>query len=149
MRVVYFGDSLVIPFDSISWVYYRERPGRSVPERSMPRALATPTSSATQATVYSELDVDVPADVKPPTARPRYPEALRADGIEGEVIAEWVVDTLGRPEVRSFRVIRSTHRYFAEAVREVLPRMRFLPAEKNGHKVRQIVRQPFSFTISR
>jgi TonB family protein len=144
VRFVYLGDSLVMQIGVRTWSYYRERPGRSIPEVT-PAADRPAVSADTSA--YYDFQVDQQADVKPPIVRARYHEALGADGIEGDVVAEWVVDTLGRGELSSFRVVSSSHRYFSDAVREALPRMRFLPAERGGKRVRQIVRQPFSFAI--
>jgi len=59
----------------------------------------------------------------------------------------FVVDTTGRADVASFKVIRTTHELFATAVKNALPRMRFIPAEVGDRKVRQLVQQPFSFAI--
>ena len=83
---------------------------------------------------------------------PRYPEMLREAGVEGQVLAQFVVDTLGRVDMRSFRVLAADHDLFADAVRLTVPRMRFLPAEvgiQSGRprKVPQLVQMPFSFSI--
>jgi hypothetical protein len=60
---------------------------------------------------------------------------------------QFVVDTLGRVETVSFAVLETTHAEFAQAVRAVLPEMRFTPAIVSSHKVRQLVQQPFLFKI--
>jgi len=65
------------------------------------------------------------------------------------VLAQFVVDTLGRVEVASFRVLRSSHALFEQAVRSSLPNMRFLPAEVGGRRVKQLVQQPFVFNLAR
>jgi protein TonB len=57
------------------------------------------------------------------------------------------VDTLGRPELASFKVLQSSHEPFVDAVRDALPGMRFVPAEMHGHRVRQLVQQPFVFSL--
>jgi TonB family protein len=80
---------------------------------------------------------------------PRYPEVLRVSGVEGHVIARFVVDTLGRVEPKSVDVTDATHQLFADAVRDVLLRQRFVPAEAGARRVRQLVVQPFEFRISR
>lgn len=85
----------------------------------------------------------------PGTATPRYPSMLQSAGLEGDVRAQFVVDTLGHVEPGSFRALESTHDLFAAAVREALPRARFKPAEAGGHKVRQLVEQTFTFRITR
>lgn len=82
-----------------------------------------------------------------PGGAPRYPEALRAAGVEGRVRARFVVDTLGRVELASLELPDATHAQFAEAVRQALPRLRFRPAEAGGRRVRQLVEQEFGFTL--
>jgi protein TonB len=65
------------------------------------------------------------------------------------VLAEFVIDSAGRPEMASFVAIESTHPLFTAAVRDALTRMRFAPAEVGGRKVRVRVRLPFEFRIGR
>jgi periplasmic protein TonB len=84
----------------------------------------------------------------PGTATPRYPSMLQSAGVEGDVHARFVVDTLGRVESGSVRVLDATHDQFEAAVRTALTRARFKPAEAGGHKVRQLVEQTFTFRIS-
>jgi len=74
-----------------------------------------------------------------------YPPALRASGTGGRVIAEFVVDTLGRVEESHFGIVSSTDPLFSAAVRESASSARFSPAVRGGHRVRQLVRQPFDF----
>jgi protein TonB len=74
---------------------------------------------------------------------------LKAGGIEGEVLAQFVVDTTGRAEAGTFKVLKSSHELFTVAVRNALPSMRFLTAEVGGRKVKQLVQQPFTFAIAK
>src|SRR2546423_945502 len=83
------------------------------------------------------------------SAAPHYPEALRSSGVEGQVVALFVVDATGHAETDTVRFVRSNNRLFEEAVRAALSRMRFVPAEIGGRKVRQLVQMPFVFTIDR
>ena len=85
----------------------------------------------------------------PGTATPRYPGMLQSAGVEGDVRAQFVVDTLGRVEQGSVRVLTTTHDLFAAAVRDALNRARFKPAEAGGHKVRQLAEQVFTFRITK
>jgi periplasmic protein TonB len=96
-----------------------------------------------------ENQVETAVMAMPGTATPRYPSMLQSAGLEGDVRAQFVVDTLGRVEQGSFHVIESTHDLFAAAVRDALGRARFTPAEAGGHKVRQLVEQTFTFRITR
>lgn len=94
---------------------------------------------------YFEFQVEKPAMPRPGNPPPVYPPALRENEISGEVLAQFVVDTTGRAEVRTLKILKATHNDFAKAVRDVVPRMRFLPAELGGCKVRQLAQLPFAF----
>jgi TonB family protein len=95
---------------------------------------------------YFEFQVE---QVVRPTNRPtpQYPPSLESAGYEGRVLAQFVVDTLGRVDVRTFKVLESPHPLFSKAVQDALPSMRYKPAMIKGRKVRQIVQQPFTFAI--
>ena len=94
------------------------------------------------------FQVDKPAAALPGTAQPAYPTMLTASGVEGQALVQFVVDTLGRAEPASFKVLSASHDAFGLAVRAALPRMRFLPAEAGGRKVRMLVQQQFAFAIN-
>lgn len=79
---------------------------------------------------------------------PRFPDRLSDAGVEGSVLVQFVVDTNGRAEPRSFKTLSSGHELFDRAVRTALRCMRFYPAEVAGQKVRQLVQQPFAFVLS-
>jgi TonB family protein len=97
------------------------------------------------------FDFQVDRTVRPVSgsAAPRYPASLRSQGIEGEVLARFVVDTTGVVVEGSIGVLRSSHPEFEAAVRLALPRMLFSPAIKDGRNVRQLVQQPFIFQLER
>jgi periplasmic protein TonB len=80
--------------------------------------------------------------------RPRYPDQLRAAGVTGRVVVRLVVDTMGRVEPASVVIRESSHDLFAQAVRAVLPSLRFVPAEAGGRKVRMLVDLPFEFRLN-
>ena len=106
----------------------------------------TPTD---QTQTYFEFQVEKPVVSAPGSSAPRYPEILKSAGVEGEVLAQFVVDTTGRAENGSFKVLKTSHELFALAVKNALPGMRFLPAEVGGKKVKQLVQQPFVFAIQK
>jgi protein TonB len=81
------------------------------------------------------------------TARPRYPETLRAAGISGQVLIRFLVDTTGRVDISSVTVLQSTHELFTQAVRAALPALRFKPSEVNGRRVPALAEMPFEFQI--
>jgi protein TonB len=98
---------------------------------------------------YYEFQVEKPVQQIPGTGAPRYPDALRSSGVEGEVQAQFVVDENGKAEVGTFKVLKATNDLFASAVRSALPNMRFYPAEVGGKKVKQLVQQSFQFKLDR
>ncbi len=98
---------------------------------------------------YFDFQVERPAAPAPGSGFPRYPADLRSAGVEGEVLAQFVVDATGRVEIASYKTVRTTHETFDAAVRAALPTMRFKPAELGGAHVRQLVQQPFVFQLAR
>ncbi len=98
---------------------------------------------------FLDFQVERPATQAPNSATPLYPDILRQAGVEGEALVSFVVDTSGRVDIGTFKVVRSSHELFAAAVRNALPRMRFIPAAVGDTKVRQLVQQPYSFAIQR
>ncbi|MCC6246136.1 MAG: energy transducer TonB [Gemmatimonadaceae bacterium] len=96
--------------------------------------------------VFTDATVEKPVILRS-GASPRYPEMLRSAGLSGSVLVEFVVDTLGRVEAGTTTWVSSDHELLSAAVRAVLPSYRFLPAEVQGRKVRQLVRVPFKFDV--
>jgi protein TonB len=107
------------------------------------------TAPVNQDQAYFDFQVEKPVAPIPGSGTPSYPDILRSSSVEGQVLAQFTVDTTGRVEIASFTVINSTHDLFTAAVRNALPRMRFLPAEIGGRKVKQRVQQPFQFNLNR
>jgi len=97
---------------------------------------------------YFEFQVEKPV-VALGNAAPNYPSMLQSQNVSGQVMAQFVVDTLGHVETGTFKVIESSHELFTQAVRQVLPRLRFAPAEVGGRKVKQLVQQPFVFSLGK
>jgi periplasmic protein TonB len=98
---------------------------------------------------YFEFQVEKQVAPYPTNTPPRYPDMLRSANVEGEVLAQFVVDTSGRADMREFKILKSTHDLFTAAVKSALPQMRFYPAEVGGHKVKQLVQMPFQFSLSK
>jgi len=98
---------------------------------------------------YFEFQVEKPAGPRPGNMAPRYPDMLRSAHVEGEVLAQFVVDTLGRPDMDTFKVLKSTHELFTEAVKGSLPNMAFSPALVGGRPVKQLIQMPFQFNLTK
>ncbi|MGH7579523.1 MAG: energy transducer TonB [Gemmatimonadales bacterium] len=96
--------------------------------------------------VYSVIQVDETVQRYESSAAPVYPPELSARGTEGKVEAAYVVDTTGRVDTTTIRVMQSDHPRFTESVRTALAETRFRPAKRAGKAVRQLVQQRFRFS---
>jgi protein TonB len=98
---------------------------------------------------YFEFQVEKPAEMLAESPKPKYPSVLESSGIAGEVQAQFVVSSAGKADMDSFKVLKSTNELFTQAVRNVLPRMKFSPAMIGGKPVNQLVQQSFQFAVPR
>jgi TonB family protein len=98
--------------------------------------------------VYFEYQVEKPVMAAPGSPAPRYPEILKKAGVSGQVIVSFVVDTTGTADVQTLKVLKSSHELFLNAIATALPDMRFTPALVGGKKVKQLVMEPFVFSIA-
>jgi periplasmic protein TonB len=113
------------------------------------RGVVGGTGSANNEGAYFEFQVEKTVLGAPGNPVPTYPSMLQSAGVEGRVLAQFVVDTSGRADMKTFKVLETSHELFAQAVKTALPRYRFFPAEIGGKKVRQVVQQPFTFAIGK
>ncbi len=97
--------------------------------------------------VLDERMVDRAPRIVGRALEPRYPAPLREAGVQGRVVVQFVVDTLGRAELGELHVVESAHPLFVDAVRAALARYRFTVGESGGRKVRTRVQIPFDFTL--
>jgi TonB family protein len=97
----------------------------------------------------TEIEVDSVVERDPNSVAPVYPPQLLSKQVEGTTFVNYVVDTTGRVDTATIRVIRTTHVLFARSVRDALALMRFRPAIQASRKVRQWVEQNFAFKIVR
>jgi protein TonB len=92
-----------------------------------------------------EFQVEKPALARDGNPSPRYPSTLESSRVAGEVVAQFVVDTTGRADISTLRILQSSNELFSAALESVIPRWRFQPAEAGGRKVKQIVQVPVRF----
>lgn len=97
--------------------------------------------------IYEMNELDRPASVIFRGAPTPYPESMRKLGTPGEVTMSFVIDTDGRAEMNSVRVVSATASAFVDAARQTLATMRFTAAESQGRKVRSRVAQTFTFAV--
>lgn len=76
-----------------------------------------------------------------------YPEPARQANLSGQVLGQFVVDTMGLADLSTFRVLHTTNPWFTAAVYGALPFFRFVPAQIKGHKVRELIQQPYAFNV--
>jgi periplasmic protein TonB len=79
---------------------------------------------------------------------PVYPEFLKSSGVEGQVLAQFVVNESGRYEPGTLKILNSSNPAFTAAVKDALPRIKFSAAQIGGKKVQQLVQMPFQFHIT-
>lgn len=75
----------------------------------------------------------------------RYPLLLRRAGISGFVLIEFVINTSGRVEPSSIRIVSSSHAAFESAARETIRASIFRPGRVWGTVVRVLVQQQIDF----
>lgn len=96
---------------------------------------------------FSELEVDSAAVRDPSSVGPVFPPKLLLAKLEGVTRVQFIVDSTGRVQLSSLVILDSTHPDFTQAVRDVLPRMKFQPARMGKRPVAQLVEQGFAFRI--
>jgi TonB family protein len=96
---------------------------------------------------YIATDVDRSATLVGVNPKPAYPADLLRRGIETSFSVYFVVDTAGRVDTATVEVPVSVEPRFLQAVRDVLVRWHFVPAEVRGRRVRQRLEQTFRFKI--
>ncbi len=96
--------------------------------------------------VYSEAAVDEPAEIvsAPPL---EYPPALRHAGLQGRVTVQAVIDTLGRVEPASLKVIARPNTAFDQSARAYVLHAVFRPARVKGRAVRVLITVPVDYRI--
>jgi protein TonB len=82
------------------------------------------------------------------SAPPPYPEPLRRAGIEGRVLVQAIVDTAGRVEPGSVRILESPSPGFDVATKRWALGARFRPARRQGQAVRVLVNLPVVFSTA-
>ena len=79
---------------------------------------------------------------------PEYPVILASAGLDGRATVQFVIDTAGRVEASSFKVIESSHPAFGDAARKAIAASKFQPARVGKIPVRQLSRQTVRFVAA-
>src|SRR5437773_2829503 len=78
-----------------------------------------------------------------------YPDLLRQAGVQGRVLVQAIIDTSGRAEPPSVKIIQSPNPGFDQSAKNYVLRALFRPARVHGRAVRVLVNLPIDFKISR
>ncbi len=80
---------------------------------------------------------------------PVYPEILRQAGIQGRVMVQAIIDTTGRAEGPSVKIVQSPNPGFDQPAKSYVLRALFRPARVHGRAVRVLINLPIDFKIKR
>jgi TonB family protein len=76
-----------------------------------------------------------------------YPDLLRQTGVQGRVIVQGIIDTMGRAEPGSVQIVKTPHVLFNQQARDFMLHAVFRPARFHGKAVRVLVNVPLDFKI--
>ena len=111
------------------------------PSDAPERDFMVPFGRAVRQRIYRDFEVDRPVGIAH-RAPPIHPGD---DESKGEVLIQIAIDSLGQPDMRTLQAIRSPSDRATAAMAQSLRQWRFLPAEKAGRPVRQLVQLRFVF----
>jgi hypothetical protein len=80
---------------------------------------------------------------------PKYPDLLRSAGVEGDVIVDLTIDSIGRVDASHVKMIDSVHHLFAISVRRAIDTTAWLPARHLGRPIPSVQRDTFSFMLKK
>ena len=96
--------------------------------------------------VFMEAIVEEkPAVLSGPTLQ--FPELLRQAQIQGRVLVQAIVDTLGRAEPNSVKVLQSPNPGFDQSAKSYVVKALFRPARVHGRAVRVLIQIPIDFRL--
>jgi protein TonB len=79
----------------------------------------------------------------------QYPDLLRQAGVQGRVLVQAIIDTSGRAEPASVKVVQSPNPGFDQPAKNMILKSLFRPARVHGRAVRVLISLPIDFTIKR
>jgi TonB family protein len=94
---------------------------------------------------YLEKRTTCPAWPLADNPQPLYPPDMQSQDVRGFVRLQFMVDEDGKLDPNTVQVLQSSGDPFTEAVRAVLPTLRYKPATVQGTKIRQLTEQTFTF----
>jgi periplasmic protein TonB len=79
---------------------------------------------------------------------PPYPDMLKQAGIQGRVLIQAVIDTTGRAEPNSVKILQSPNPGFEAGSRSWIMHALFRPARVHGRAVRVLIQVPLDYKLT-
>lgn len=98
--------------------------------------------------VYYIDQVSTKPELLSASAPPRYPDAARAQGLQGRVVLAFIVNANGKVERRSVRVLQSLHPLLDPEAVKFIQQGVFKPACREGRPVRVQTTMPVDFNLA-
>jgi len=92
---------------------------------------------------FPELE---PPELVPLSASPEYPVSLLSKGIRGTVVSAAIIDTTGRADPASIRIVTASESAFGTAMERFLKQARWRPGRYHGRPMRVCVVIPMEFS---
>ncbi len=124
-------------------------PSRGLDSYAVPSAAPLTVKSRS---MFADDQIEAPQHARLIGELPKPTVPFQLANVEGEVRLRFTVDTDGRPVMSSLVVANSTHPALTDAVKRVIPSMRFEPAKSGGpdpKAVTEVVQIGFVFSSHR
>ena len=108
-------------------------------------AVLWPLAGAAAAQQAPPPDREAPVEVDSACLTPAYPMILKMAGVSGRITLSFVVDTTGRADTSTVRVIDTSHALLVAPARTAATACRFHPARQGGVPVRARILRRFAF----
>ena len=108
--------------------------------------LATGVTPNTDQVFSADVVQEKPEVLSGPPSQ--YPELLRQAGIQGVVMVQAIVDTSGRVEPNSIKIVSSPNPGFDTPAKNQVLKTLFRPARVYGHAVRVLIQLPINFSLT-
>ncbi len=118
---------------------------------ALPAASQQPTSQDPKTPIGNDIFMEAVVDEKPAVlSAPQlvFPDLLRQAGIQGRVMVQAIIDTMGSAEPSSLKILRSPNPGFDQSAENYVLKTLFRPARVHGRAVRVLVQVPVSFMLN-
>jgi len=107
------------------------------------------TGPVLEGEVFLAAEVDeTPQPIDAKACMGEFPPVMKSAGIPGRVVMQFVVNTDGKADPSSIKVMSSTHKAFEDPAKQAMIKCAFKPGRSRGQPVRVLVQQAMSFTLA-